>query len=72
MQPWKSPGSLGYCALSSCPDPVKEACILLAMRIWMRDKAPFAVVGGGESGPAVAMPKFDPDVEVLLAPYVRL
>jgi hypothetical protein len=65
-------GKFGYCALANVPGPVKEAAYIQSMRIYMRQKAPFGVVGSAEMGTVTVIPKFDPDVEMLLRPYRRL
>jgi hypothetical protein len=56
----------------SVPAPVKEACLLMAARLAKRKDAPFGVVGSADMGTIQVIPKLDPDVAVLLAPYRRL
>ena len=63
-------GSFGYAA--SAPDPVAEACLLLAMRLYRRKDAPLGVVGGTMDQPARRIVSEDPDVQTLLAPYRRM
>lgn len=65
-------GKFGFCTLSNVPDEIREACLIQSERIWLRQQAPFGVVGGGEMGQLVSIAKFDPDVELLLKSYVRL
>lgn len=62
-------GTFGYCATGSHPLPVREACLLLAARMFERSKAPLGVISGGELSQAVSITKSDPDVNALLAPY---
>ncbi len=62
-------GKFGW---SSAPYPVQEACLIQSIRLFRRKDAPFGVVGGGEMGQAVVISKLDPDVEMLLRPYVRI
>jgi hypothetical protein len=56
----------GYTA----PPPIKEACLLASMRLFKRKDAVFGVVGSGEW--ARVLPKDDPDIVAMLAPYKRL
>lgn len=54
------------------PDPVREATILQASRLFTRLDAPLGVAGFGDMG-AMRVSRFvDPDVEMLLAPYRRI
>lgn len=62
-------GSWGYSA--TAPDPVREACLIQSARLFKRKDAPFGVMGNAEVG-VVRLPKLDPDVKVLLSPYVKL
>ena len=62
---------------AAVPDAIREACLLQAFRLYRRQAAPFGVVGGGELGTAVAIPAgkqtgLDPDVEMMVRPFVRL
>lgn len=68
----KLTGSFGFCALASCPKPVKEACVLQTVRLYRRKDAPFGVMGSADMGQAVVIPKLDPDLALLLAPYVKV
>jgi hypothetical protein len=66
----KITGKFGYCVLSSCPKPVKQACVIQSVRIFKRTfEAPFGVVGSSDMGQTVVIPKFDPDVQMLLGIY---
>lgn len=65
-------GEWGYCDIANVPYPVKEACYIQAERLYMRQSAPFGVVGSAEMGSLAVIPKFDPDVKMLLDSYVRL
>lgn len=53
------------------PEPVKQATLIWASRLYNRRESPAGVLGFGEMG-AVRLPSLDPDVQVLLNPYVRL
>jgi hypothetical protein len=53
------------------PLPVHEACILQASRIYKRKDAPFGVAGTSETGTLQLISKIDPDVKMLLDPYVK-
>jgi hypothetical protein len=55
----------------SIPAPVAEACAISVVRLWTRKDSPFGVLGSAELG-AMTLPKFDPDVQGLLAPYRRI
>lgn len=55
----------------SVPAPVREACVLQAIRLWKRPDAPFGVMGSPELGQLQALTRLDPDVVTLLRPYVR-
>lgn len=54
------------------PGPVIEATLIQAVRILRRKDAPFGVVGGTDIAVARTIPALDPDVKMLLAPYLRL
>jgi len=49
------------------PDALREACLLQAMRIYLRNKAPFGVLGTGSMETPVVIPKLDPDVQAMIA-----
>ena len=65
-------GSFGFCTISSVPKPVKEAAVLQTVRLYRRKDAPFGVMGSADMGQIVVVPKLDPDLALLLAPYVRM
>ena len=65
-------GKFGYCTLANAPDAVREACYLQAHRIWMRQAAPFGVVGSADMGTVNVITQLDPDVKLMLEPYRRL
>jgi hypothetical protein len=65
----KIAGSFGYA--SSTPAQIKEACLLQCERLYKRKDAPFGVIGSAEMGQMMVVPKLDPDVQILLAPFVR-
>jgi hypothetical protein len=53
----------------SIPDDVREACILLSMRMFSRYNSPLGVAGFGDMG-AITVRAVDPDIRDLLNPYV--
>ena len=64
-------GKFGY--KSTTPDDVAQAALLQSVRLFKRVReAPFGVVGSSDMGTSIVIPKFDPDVELLLQPFVRL
>lgn len=63
-------GKFGYAAAP--PEPVRDGCLLQCERIYKRKDAPFGVIGSAEMGQAVVIPKLDPDVALMLGPYMRL
>jgi hypothetical protein len=50
---------------------VSEACKIQSIRLFKRKDAPFGVVAGGEMQQSMTIPDLDPDVKMLLSPYVR-
>ncbi len=64
-------GSFGYCTTANLPKPVAEACKLQSIRLFKRKDAPFGVIAGGEMQQSMSIPDLDPDVKMLLSPYVR-
>jgi hypothetical protein len=69
----KITGKFGYCAIANVPRQVSEACIIQAVRLFKRGKeAPFGVVGASDMGQSIVISKLDPDVEMLLKPFVRI
>lgn len=57
---------------TTVPVTVKEATLLQASRFFKRKDAPFGVAGSPELGSEVRLlAKVDPDVAVMLRPYVR-
>jgi hypothetical protein len=65
----KVTGKFGYAV--TVPAKVKSACLLQAERLFKRKDAPFGVIGSAEMGQMQVIPKLDPDVAMMLAPYVR-
>jgi len=62
-------GSFGYA--TTAPKPVAEACKIQAIRLFKRKDAPFGVIAGGDMQQSMTIPDLDPDVKMLLSPYVR-
>jgi hypothetical protein len=57
---------------TNVPDTIKEATLLQASRLFTRREAPFGVAGSPELGNELRLlAKVDPDVAVVLGPYIR-
>jgi hypothetical protein len=54
---------------AAVPKKVEMACLILAGNLWRRKDAPFAIVPFVDAG--MLRIREDPDVQALLAPYVR-
>lgn len=65
----KITGKWGWAAV---PDEIREATLLQSNRIWSRRGAPFGVLGANEFGAPTVITKLDPDIEVMVEPFVRL
>ena len=63
----KITGTWGWTAV---PDPIRRACILMAMRLHRRNLSVFGMVGGNEVEQR-AIPKLDPDYARLIEPFKR-
>lgn len=62
-------GKFGWPAV---PPAVKQATAIVAARLMRRSReAPFGVVALGTEGEAMRIGRVDPDVQMLLNPYVR-
>jgi hypothetical protein len=58
---------------AAVPVVIEQACILQANRIFARRGSPYGVAGGVDTGSEVRLlARVDPDVAVLLRPYVRM
>lgn len=53
----------------SVPDEIVQACLLLANRFYLRKDSPEGIAGSAEWG-AIRLSRWDPDVEVLIAPFI--
>ena len=54
------------------PQRIKEACLIQCMRWWARKDSAFAdVMGVPELGTVIAKKGLDPDIQMLINPYVR-
>jgi len=60
-------GTFGF---TPVPDAIKQACLLLSIRVFKRLDSPLAVAGFGDLG-AIRVSRTDPDVMAMLSPYVR-
>ena len=56
---------------AAIPDDVREAAILMSMRMFSRYNAPLGVAGFGDMG-AITVRAIDPDIRDLLNPYVTI
>ncbi len=65
----KIAGKFGY---ASAPKAVAEACLIQAARLFARKDAPFGAMGSPEFGQFTNIPKLDPDVAMLLRPFLRV
>lgn len=61
-------GTFGW---ASVPVAVKQAVILASMRQYKRYDSPLGVAGVGDLG-VMRVTRFDPDIEALLEPFVRI
>ncbi len=62
----------GIWGWSAVPDPVAQACLIQASRIFNRASSPFGIAGSPELGTVRLSARLDPDVQVLLAPVMRV
>ena len=60
-------GTFGF---TPVPDAIKQAALLLSIRIFKRLDSPLAVAGFGDLG-VVRVGRTDPDVMAMIAPFVR-
>jgi len=65
---------LGYVtgASTAAPGPILEATLLQSERIFKRKDAIFGVVGSAELGQLMVIPRIDPDVKLMLRPFVKM
>jgi hypothetical protein len=54
------------------PAPIVEATSILAGRLLNRSRTPNAIAAVGMDGVGVRIPRVDPDVQAMLAPYTRM
>jgi hypothetical protein len=65
-------GDWGYLDTGNVvPADVKQACLLLASREWKRREMPTGSLAIPDIGTVERVPRTDPDVEMLLDPYMR-
>ena len=71
-------GTFGYIAstnANNCPDPIRDAALLVAERIYKRKDAPLGVAGPvalGQQPVRIPSITVDPDIKALLDPYRRI
>lgn len=56
----------------SIPQPIEEACLLIAVRLHQSTKAPYGTAGTVQDGAVQYTPRVDPVVRQLLDPYRRM
>lgn len=56
---------------AAVPNPVKNAVRIMALRLWRRRMSPEGIAGFEDFG-GVRVSRLDPDVQRILAPYVRI
>jgi hypothetical protein len=56
----------------SIPEPVEEACLLIAVRLNQSAKAPYGTAGIVQDGAVSYSPRVDPVVRQLLDPFRRI
>src|SRR6266540_947213 len=57
---------------TTVPTPVKQATLLQASRVFARRESPYGIAGSPDMGSELRLlDKVDPDVAVMLVPYVR-
>lgn len=61
-------GTFGF---STVPTVIKQATIILALRLWKRLDSPLGAVGFGDIG-VIRVSRLDPDIEALVGPYRRI
>jgi hypothetical protein len=61
-------GTFGF---TPVPDAIKQAALLLSIRIFKRLDSPLAVAGFGDMG-AVRVGRVDPDVQAMIRPFQRM
>lgn len=64
-------GEDGYVVNGQVPAAMQQACLILTARYFARRQSPFGVLQLPEMGRVATLPKLDPDVEELIAPYRR-
>lgn len=65
-------GDFGYVDEDgNTPADIKQACLILASRLWKRRETPFGVLSIPDLGTTAQIRKTDPDVANLLEPYTR-
>ena len=62
---------VGVFGWSAVPTAIKQATIILAMRLFKRLDSPLGIAGFGDMG-QMRVGRFDPDVEALLAPFRKV
>lgn len=62
-------GTWGYS--TAVPHAIREACLLLAARLYKRKDAPFGIAGSADHGQLQTLPGMDPDVKQLIQQYRR-
>lgn len=61
----------GIWGWNAIPDAINEAALIQSARLHKRKDAPFGVAGSGEFGQTTFIARLDPDVKILVAPFVK-
>jgi hypothetical protein len=62
---------VGVFGFSAIPTAIRQATVILAMRIFKRLDSPLGIAGFGDMG-QMRVGRFDPDVEALVAPFRKV
>jgi hypothetical protein len=55
------------------PDPIEQACVIQALRIFKRNDSPMGVLGFDGMGVTVRVGRaLDPDVQMMIDPYRKM
>jgi len=64
-------GKFGYCDTDSHPKSITQACVMQSARIFKRRDSILGIAGTTQFGLVKLIGDVDPDVKMLLRPYVR-
>ncbi len=70
---WKGVRIIGSFGYSTTPPPqITEATLLQCARVFKRKDAVFGVMGSADMGTLQVIPKFDPDIALMLQPFIKM